>query len=311
MQIKIKKFSPFFVLIFGVFYFIFFARPVFGASFYFAPEKKDVLRGEVFLQKILIDTEGEEINALEAEIKYPKDYLKVENISTGGSILKLWPKSPEAKEGKIEFIGGAPGGYKGKDGLLIIIAFRVISKENTDLILEVSDRSKIFLNDGKGTMVKKVSFGFSKIKVFKNISEKNEWEEFLKKDKNPPEPFEIKLSRSPYIFDNKYFISFFAFDKESGIDYYKVAEVREEGRLKKEEIIKKASWKMAKSPYLLEDQTLKSYILVKAVDKAGNERIEILEPKRGNICFVGVFVVLILVGAAVIMIKKIKIKVDK
>ena len=38
------------------------------------------------------------------------------------------------------------------------------------------------------------------------------------------------------------------------------------------------NWKVAKSPYLLEDQGLSSFIFVKAVDKAGNERTEKLEP---------------------------------
>lgn len=301
-----KNFKYFGFLILFFFFSFLFIKPVLAVSFYFEPESKNVARGEVFLEKILIDTEGEEINALEVEIEYPKEKLKVENISNGNSILKIWPAEPKAKDGKINFIGGAPGGYKGKDGILILVAFQVISREKADLIVKVSDKSRAFLNDGKGSEAEKVSFGFSKIKVFNNVSEKNEWEEFLKKDKNPPEPFEIKLSRSPHIFDNKYFISFFAFDRESGIDYYKIAEVKKGKGINKEEAIKRANWKIAKSPYLLEDQNLKSYILVKAVDKAGNERIEILEPKENNYLLIISFVFLSIL-LVVAVIKKLKI----
>lgn len=295
-----------FQFIFVVFLLSFFAKNVFAVNLYFLPEKKNVLRGEVFLQKILIDTEGENINTVEGEIIYPIEYLKVENISIGNSILKIWPKEPEAKEGKVHFIGGVPGGFIGKDGLLVIVAFKSINKENQDFAVEISENSKVLLNDGKGTRAK-IKLGFAKIKAFKDFSSKNEWEEFLRKDKNPPEPFKIKLSRSPYIFDNQYFISFVAFDKESGIDYYKVAEVKTDRKLKKDELIRLANWKVAKSPYLLEDQELKSYILVKAVDKAGNERVEILKPKKGNNLATWTFVFILIVGGGII-IKKIKNK---
>jgi hypothetical protein len=44
--------------------------------------------------------------------------------------------------------------------------------------------------------------------------------------------------------------------------------------------IKNLSFKKAESPYVLEDQSLRSYVVVKAVDKAGNERVEILYPRR-------------------------------
>jgi hypothetical protein len=54
----------------------------------------------------------------------------------------------------------------------------------------------------------------------------------------------------------------------SGIDHFEVKEGKKD-------------FKKAESPYLLEDQELKSKILVKAVDKAGNEKIaEIIPPAK-------------------------------
>jgi len=263
-----------------------FPKNVLAAVLYLQPENKNAFLKEVFLEKVFVDTEGESINAIEAEIKYPKDILKVKTISTGNSILKLFVKEPKEENGKITFIGGVPGGYQGKNGLLILIAFEVINKKEAKI--EIEETSRVILNDGKGTEAKTKKES-AKINIFESEKKRDEWEEFIKKDKNPPEPFEIKLSRSPYIFDNKYFISFAAFDKESGIDYYEVAE------LLKKESQKELNWKKTKSPYLLEDQSLKSKIFVKAVDKAGNERIEVLDPKKNSQIFI-ILAIIIFIG---------------
>jgi len=87
----------------------------------------------------------------------------------------------------------------------------------------------------------------------------------LKKDTIPPEPFSIEIYKEPLIFDGKYFLIFSAVDKQTGIDFYEAKEGDN-------------SWQKQKSPYLLEDQQLNSIINVKAVDKAGNERIVSLGP---------------------------------
>ena len=87
-------------------------------------------------------------------------------------------------------------------------------------------------------------------------------------DTTPPEDFKPEIGRDPAIFEGKYFLSFATTDKTSGIDYYEVKEG-------------KRDFKKAGSPYSLEDQSLQSTILVKAVDKAGNERIsEIIPPAK-------------------------------
>ena len=74
------------------------------------------------------------------------------------------------------------------------------------------------------------------------------------------------------MFEGKWFVVFNTQDKQSGIDHFEV----QENRGAKPDYTK---WKTAVSPYLLEDQDLKSYIFIKAVDKAGNSVLEILPPK--------------------------------
>jgi len=96
-------------------------------------------------------------------------------------------------------------------------------------------------------------------------------------DATPAEPFEPKIGKDPSMFEGKYFLSFLAIDKSSGIDHY---EVREE-KIDLFGTAKVSGWEVNKSPYLIKDQTLGSLVKVKAVDRAGNERIaEILPLKK-------------------------------
>jgi hypothetical protein len=93
----------------------------------------------------------------------------------------------------------------------------------------------------------------------------DDWNTILSNDKKAPESFEITPGKDPSIFDNRYFISFFTTDAESGVAYF---EIKEEG----------GSFVKGNSPYELKDQSLRSKIEVKAVDKAGNERVVVLKP---------------------------------
>ncbi len=97
-------------------------------------------------------------------------------------------------------------------------------------------------------------------------------------DTTPPEDFQLQVAE---IEGEKYLI-FTTGDKTSGVDYYEVVEVDRGGflcRLTQREV--KEEWKEGVSPYLLEDQSLRRVIKVKAIDKAGNERIaEIVPPYK-------------------------------
>lgn len=239
----------------------------FGAILYFEPEKESLVKDDIFLVSLILDTEGEKINAAEVEIGFSQENLEIFDISLANSIFVFFPKEPQLeKEGKIYFVGGVPHGFEGK-GKILTLAFKVISEQKQETEILILPSSQVFLNDGKGTKAflktKKAVFSLNEKKAFPQ----NEWEKILKEDKNPPEPFEIVLAKDPLIFEGKYFIAFYTKDNESGIDHYEVKEG-------------KRPWKIAKSPYLLEDQTLKEPIFVKAVDKAKNERIAKLFPKK-------------------------------
>ncbi len=154
------------------------------------------------------------------------------------------------------------------------------------------ENSQVLLNDGLGTPAQFKSRGA----IFNLLSEKTEapkreWEEKVSKDDILPESFDIEINRDSAIFGGKYFVIFSTTDKQTGIDHYEVKEG-------------KGDWKRTSSPYLLEDQKLKSIIEVKAVDKAGNVRIAEYTPPQKPIYFWIIISIFLLIVVILGLIKK-------
>ena len=246
-----------------------------GAIIYLEPAEGEYSLNDTFIVDIRLDSQGEYINAVEGHLSFPSDILEVKDFSQGNSILTLWVNQPTFSNqvGTISFVGGVPAGYQGVNGLLGRVIFE--ASQSGQAKVGFGSKSQALLNDGLGT---KAVLEFSEanfnvlIEGLEEI-EKDEWAEEMEQDKIPPESFEIKISQDPSILEGRYFIAFSTTDKQTGIDYYEIAELDFIER-----ITNKAKWQRGSSPYLLEDQNLKSLIKVKAVDKAGNWRIETLKP---------------------------------
>ena len=136
-----------------IYFFVFFvfAQKTAAATLYFLPSAGEAVDEDSLVVEVRLDTEGETVNVLEGAVVYPAGNVEILDISDGGSLLSLWPQKPIAKDGRIDFIGGAPGGYKG-DGKLFSIIFK--PKETSSLskiTLTWDAASKILLNDGLGT----------------------------------------------------------------------------------------------------------------------------------------------------------------
>jgi len=154
-------------------------------------------------------------------------------------------------------------------------------------LLSFNDSLSLFLNDGKGTEIspEKQTLSIFVSERPRDVELRDEWQDIINEDKTPPEPFEPAVARDRTIFSNKYFVSFFTTDKDSGLAYY---EIKEGGR----------NFVLAESPYLLRDQSLEGVIQIKAVDKAGNERItHVIPPARPPY---GKYILLILGGLLVL-----------
>jgi hypothetical protein len=194
---------------------------------------------------------------------------------------------------QITFSGIVAGGVSGRNLNLVELIFE--AKESGMAKIEIDENSKVLLNDGLGTKTKLIalsqSFNIlnveslprSEIALLRGLSRSELAllrEKIKIQDNFPPEPFKIYLAKNKEIFNGKYYITFETKDKQSGIAYYEIIEKPINFIFLAKPDIKNLSFKKAESPYVLEDQSLRSYVVVKAVDKAGNERVEILYPQR-------------------------------
>ncbi len=213
--------------------------------------------GDTIAIGVMIDTDNKEINALEGTIEVSGP-TEIVSISTGGSIFPLWPNKPSFLGNEITFVGGTPSGVYGSKLRLFTIFMKPSGEGEITLKLK---SATAYLNDGFGTQIS-LPQNSENISVLTGGGEvKNNLDSMILLDKNPPLSFTVELGRDQFSYDNKYFISFYSSDAESGISQYEVTE-GDFGTVRSGNI------------YVLRDQSLKSAISVKAVDNAGNARTE-------------------------------------
>lgn len=201
------------------------------------------------------------VNAFSGALHFSQKSLKPIAVSDGNSIVSMWITHPKITAGAITFAGVTPGGFSGKNGILFKVFFKTTSAHNAQLTLT---NVQILRNDGAGTK-EKVTF----IPIILKISTQSGATFKVPTDTVPPEPFTAILGHSPALFSGKYYLAFSTVDKSSGVDYYEVAETRLPLWLMA------PVWKRVTSPYVIHDQNFTSDILIKAVDRAGNERTSI------------------------------------
>lgn len=287
------------IFLFFTFYFLFSITSVFAANLFFESKTNEVKINEQFEISLFINTEEKSINAFEGRLIFNNDILDLKEIRDGNSIVNFWIERPKKQNNVIVFSGITPGGFNDKKGLIFSAVFQA---KKTGISKFEIDNKRILLNDGIGSEIISTITPFE-IKVLEEtLPEVRQLPEL--KDYYPPESFLPKITRDPNIFDGKWFVVFATQDKISGINYYKIKESRQ--RILN--IFKK--WSFAESPYLLQDQELKSYLLVKAVDKVGNKRIATLSPKNPLPWYKNYenWILIILIGLVIIFITIIFLK---
>ncbi|MFA6524624.1 MAG: cohesin domain-containing protein [Candidatus Paceibacterota bacterium] len=250
---------------------LFFASSASASQINLIPGSNLMKVGEIFQIDVTLDTEDETINAIEGTIVFPTDILELNDIRDGNSIINFWvEKTQDSSSGQFNFSGIVPGGYIGKNGYIASLIFKT-KKEgigNVEII-----NAKALLNNEESSESK-----LSTDKISFEVSGQADYEisKISKvKDEESPESFIPAVASDPNIFDRKYFLVFSAVDKISGIDNYKVLESKLGISW-----LSFSRWQKSKSPYLLKDQQLQSYIFIKASDKNGNERIEKISPQN-------------------------------
>lgn len=246
--------------------FVFIPR-VFAAEFNISSNSVSNKVGDEFMVRFTLDTEDETINAVEGNLVFPQNLVSIKEIREGNSIMSLWIKTPQIQnENEITFSGIVPGGYIGDKGEILSVVLIARGIGNGEI---TTSQVKSLISDGIGTSAD------IKIKSLQVTIEELSESDISKKismleDTEPPETFEPKIFTDKQIYDGKNFIVFYTLDKISGIDRFEIKEGD-------------GIFKVATSPYLLENQNLDKNIEVKAIDKSGNERSEIVYLDSGNV----------------------------
>ena len=270
---------------------------VFAANLFFGAKTNEVGVGEQFEAKLLINTPEESVNAFEGKIIFPSNLVKVKEMRDGNSIVNFWIDKPKAQNGAIAFSGITPGGFQGNNGLLFSAVFE--AKSEGIARFEIND-AKVLRNDGTGSPAVFTAMPLEMAISLKAPAAPSTAVTTVK-DTESPESFVPEISRDETIANGKWFVVFATQDKASGIDHYEIKESRQRFFV----IFQK--WSQAESLYILQDQELRSFIFVKAVDKAGNKRIIQIAPRNALLWYNNYgnwFIIIVGVLALLLAIKK-------
>ena len=240
----------------------------FGATLSLDPDGGAYGPGDTFIASVRLDNEGACINAAHVEVSYSPENLRAVDFSRGGSIFSLWVEEPliDTEKGTVIFSGGIPGGYCGRipgdpalSNVLGRVIFTVVTGDTKTARVRLAPSSVVYVNDGQGTELKPAVRDATYTLSSAAQGGGNPWLQEVADDVTPPDPFAVQIESTRDVFGGMYYIVFSTIDKQSGLDHY--------------EIFERGVWKRISSPYKLGDQLLRNVIEVKAIDKAGNERL--------------------------------------
>lgn len=262
--------------------FILTAHPASAAKLFLesAGQCEEIGVGENIHLELFLDSRGQDVNAIKGKIFFPSDIISLERISQKNSILNYWMDSPEEKDaGEIIFSGIIPGGFNESKGL--ILSFYFLAQKEGLAQVNVGDM-QVLLNDGKGTELETISSGVELLITSGEGCQTEDAQELgvvIPTDSIIPEIFTPIISQYKELFDGQWFISLNAQDADYGISHYEIIE--SDRPIDFEQVSEEdLDWVNTENLYVLRDQDLQSYVYVKAVDKAGNERIVSVSPKK-------------------------------
>lgn len=233
---------------------------------------------------LFVDTQESSINAIEGEIVLPVEYIALDSIRDNASIISLWMVKPTIiNANKIKFLGIVAGGFSGTEGNILTLRIRALEVGEADFDMT---NTKILLNDGLGSSAD-VSIKASKVLIMPQAQTDRAKKLIEPQDEEAPESFKPLVLNDERVYDGLSVLVFNTQDKLSGIDRYEVQEGDQE-------------FEVVESPYLIKNQALDKDIKVKAIDKAGNERTEVvflsMQPAENSR-----FIIYIIVGVTVLV----------
>lgn len=268
---KIKHFQIIIVLVFCFGVLFVFSSQASAQSISLISQSSTCKIGDNIFIIMSLNTANNSVNAIEGVVNVPVGFFDILEVRTGGSFLSLWPERPKVhKDGKITFLGGVPRGFSGSNGNIITFILRAKKAGAPSVFIE---KATVLLNDGLGTELKGIELKPLTVLISEDVFEEPEDSRIII-DNTPPEPFTPVLSRDPSVAGGKYFVSFSAIDKDSGISHYEARE---------EYVIFPyfgawffTNWEKTETPYILKLQDWWSRIYIRAYDLYGNYREEIV-----------------------------------
>lgn len=125
-----------------------------GASLKISPISGTYQVGGTVDVSFLVDTGGDSINAVQADILFPADKLQVVNPVASTSFISIWVTAPTYSntDGTIHFQGGLPTpGIKTSGGVISTVTFRI--KSPGSATIRFAPTSQVLRNDGQGTNI--------------------------------------------------------------------------------------------------------------------------------------------------------------
>ncbi len=244
--------------------------PLHAATFYFDPVQVTLGNGQTHATSLLINPTGESINAVAGSVRIPTSHIELVDITTNDSVVDLWIEQPELTGEMVRFAGIMPRGFDGirkpygderKSGILLTLHYRALEEGSVPLVIEGVEA---YLNDGNATPAE-VEVVPGVVDIVRNA---RNLQTDTPLDVTPPERFVPLIVRDAALHDGKYVVVFHTVDRGSGVDHYEVAEVAAD------ETVQDGDWRTAHSPHVLNDQDNVHDVYVKAVDRSGNERVE-------------------------------------
>lgn len=238
----------------------------------------------------VLDTQGESLNAVEGTVDVPGG---VAGVSLGSSVVPLWLERPSASS--LRFSGVIPGGFAGTGTL-----FAFVPAGSGQVAVTPRD-VRAYRNDGAGTAA-----SVTAVPLVAQLPAGGP--AFGADDTGIPDFSEVRVARDPALFDGRWFVAFNAQDAGTGVVRYEVAERRGADTGRTEQL----AWRPATSPALLEDQSRRSTVFVRALDGAGNARIGHVGPAAGEgtdpYAGLGLAALVLLVLAAILVLRRARLK---
>lgn len=129
----------------------------YAATLQMSPSTGTYSAGQTFSTTVKVQPSGQNINAVEATLKFDPKVLSVVSVSKDGSAFSLWTVEPTFSNsaGTISFGGGSPKPFTAVSGL-INVTFRAVADGSGTVNFSTAS---VLAADGKGTDVYQTSSG--------------------------------------------------------------------------------------------------------------------------------------------------------